>query len=65
MHQDEQLQDLLDKSRQLKKDCIDVLGKRKPIKEIERTEFDHIKNALNTLEKDISMILQVEKYKGR
>jgi hypothetical protein len=48
----------------LKKDCIDVLGKRKPIKEIERTEFDHIKNALNTLEKGISMILQVEKYKG-
>ena len=64
MRQDEQLQDLLDKSRQLKKDCIDVLGKRKHIKQIEVTEFDEIKNALHTLEKGINAILQVEKYKG-
>jgi len=64
MHQDEQLQDLLDKARQLKEDCVEVLGQRKHIKQIEVTEYDHIKNALNTLEKSISMILQVEKYKG-
>jgi hypothetical protein len=60
---DAELQDLLDRARELKKDCVKIIGAKGFIKNIEEVEYDHIKNSLNTLESGINCILQVEKYK--
>jgi hypothetical protein len=60
---DAELQGLLDRARELKKDCIKIIGAKGFIKHVEQTEFDHIKNSLNTLESGINCILQIEKSK--
>ena len=60
---DAELQDLLDRARELKKDCVKIIGAKGFIKHVEEVEYDHIKNSLNTLISGINLHLQIEKSK--